>query len=83
MGGVCFKFFRKIAKLPKIKKGSFGGIYHHFDDDSMVVTLMLKLNRTKSEILAMELSDFIDTYCVFYINYLNELEHLEAAKNGR
>lgn len=49
----------------------------------MVVTLMLKLSKTKSEILSMELSDFIDTYCVFYINHLNELEQLEANKNGR
>lgn len=82
MGGVCFKFFRKIAELPRVT-GKFGGVYYKFSDDNMVVTLMLKLNRTKSEILNMELSDFVDTYCVFYINHLNELEQAEAARNGR
>lgn len=46
----------------------------------MVASLILNLKRSKSEILAMEFNDFIDTYKVFYINSLNEYEAYKKAK---
>ena len=46
----------------------------------MVVTLILQLKKSKSEILALDFDDFIDTYKVFYINALNENEAIKKAK---
>jgi len=46
----------------------------------MVVTLILQLKKSKSEILALDFNDFIDTYKVFYINALNENEAIKRAK---
>lgn len=46
----------------------------------MVVTLILQLKKTKSEILALDFDDFLDTYKVFYINALNENEAIKRAK---
>ena len=46
----------------------------------MVVTLILQLKKGKSEILALDFDDFIDTYKVFYINALNENEAIKRDK---
>lgn len=46
----------------------------------MVVTLILQLKKSKSEILALDFDDFLDTYKVFYINSLNEHEAIKRAK---
>ena len=56
-------------------KGNFGGsVKYKYDEDAMTATLILQLKRTKSEVLALDFEDFIDTYKVFYINSLNEYE---------